>query len=71
MKDAALMSPQQRAVALVNVARGVFKPQYIDRVLDEKQDHFGGLSAIQYARKGISEFREAENFLIYHIQLDI
>jgi hypothetical protein len=63
MKDAALSSPAQRAVALTQIAKALFKPYMVDAVLDTPRARFNGASAIQHARKGVPEFREAEGLL--------
>lgn len=63
MKDAILATPPQRAVALTTIAQAIFSPQYVNEALDSPREQFNGLSAIQHARKGLEEFRQAQALL--------
>lgn len=63
MKDAALQSPSQRAVALTRIAEAIFDPRFLNETLDTPREEFNGASVIQHARKGVEEFRQAERYL--------
>ncbi|MCD8498012.1 MAG: hypothetical protein LRZ85_08030 [Alphaproteobacteria bacterium] len=63
MKDSVLYTPSQRAVALTAIARQIFKPEFVNQVLDEPHEELKALSLIQHARTGIEQFREAERYL--------
>lgn len=67
MREAALSSPPQRAVALTQIAHSWFSPDKVNQVLDTPVKAFNNASPIQHARKGIEEFREARRYLAYEI----
>jgi len=59
-KDKDIQTPKDREKALRKLGEHVFF-QFCDKAMNKKSGTFGGKSPVEYAKKGVEEFREVES----------